>query len=78
MDAMKTGRELESSRSSRDEEDRPLDLLVPGDGGTPALRGVRSTQGAFILRVACEREAGIFHFVRGRTGGGGKRKTYDG
>lgn len=25
---MKTGRELESSRSSRDEEDRPLDLLV--------------------------------------------------
>jgi hypothetical protein len=41
---MKTERELESSRSSRDEEDRPLDLLVPGDGGTPALRGVRSTQ----------------------------------
>jgi hypothetical protein len=75
---MKTGRELESSRSSRDEEDRPLDLLVPGDGGTPALGGVRSTQGGFILRVARGREAGNFHFVRGRSGGGGKRKSYAG
>jgi hypothetical protein len=72
MDAMKTGRELESSGSSRDEEDRPLDL--PVRVGVP---GNRSTHAVFIVRVARQREAGNFHIVRGRTGGGGKTKTYD-